>query len=86
MLRQDARMIFRAARELDRAVERRWPRLFRFDVRQALWASIGLQIAVLLGIFFSDATTVPGAPVLAGSISLLGRVLWETRHEKPALR
>lgn len=72
-------MNMRTPRDLDRAAEQRWPKLFRFDVRQALWASIALQSVVLLGSFFGEPDAVPGAPILAGSISLLGRVLWETR-------
>lgn len=78
-------------RNLDRAVERRWPQLFRFDLRQALWSAIALQVAAMLFIIFGasdDASSagLPAGPLLVGSVSLLGRVLWECRSKKPPAR
>jgi hypothetical protein len=80
--RHNGGMNVMSPRELDRAVERRWPRLFRFNVRQALWMALSFQVLGMVVLFSKDYALSAG-PFFAGSIGLLTRVLLETRGDPP---
>jgi hypothetical protein len=69
-------------RDLDRAAERRWPKLFRDDLRQALALAMGFQVVAMLIIFFSgDASAMPAVALLGGTVGLLTRVLLKQRKD-----
>lgn len=70
-------------RDIDRAAERRWPSLFRYDLRQALWLAVAFQVVAILMVFFSgDHSAMPAVPLMAGTVGLLTRGLWESRKPR----
>jgi hypothetical protein len=73
-------MAIPSARSLDAAAEARWPRWFRFDLRQTLWVLLGFQVSSLALIVIGSPWSA--GPLIAGSLGLVVRALLESKPQR----